>query len=210
MHIIGEWRSPHVRRVCVVSLAIAQQRKLKEEKQRSSAMSKFSPLKLALMIGTSLALHGCSGYPSILNFPIDPGGRSLNSRSLELDPEVAGKYVVFASDRNGSQDIYLFEIDTQQITLLPGLNSLNEIASQPSVSEDGRYIVFAVDRLGESDIYLYDREFQQKRNLTADLNQEVRNPNISADGSKVAYEVAENGQWDIVLVDRSGKRIELK
>lgn len=173
-------------------------------------MLNFSPLKFSLLVVMSSFLYGCSGYARILNFPLDPGGRSLNSRSLELDPEVAGQYIVFASDRNGSQDIYLFEIATQQITLLPGLNALNEIASQPSVSEDGRYIVFAVDRLGESDIYLYDREFQQKRNLTADLNQEVRNPNISADGTKIAYEVAENGQWDIVLADRSGTRIDLK
>ena len=143
---------------------------------------------------SAIAMQGCSAYPKILNFPLDPGGRSLNSRSLELSPEVNSQYIVFASDRNGSQDIYLFEVESGQTTLLPGLNALNEIASQPSISEDGRYIVFEVNRLGESDIYLYDREFQQKRNLTANVAQEVRHPNISADGSTIAYEVAENGQ----------------
>ncbi|AFY39288.1 WD-40 repeat-containing protein [[Leptolyngbya] sp. PCC 7376] len=163
-----------------------------------------------LLLGTTFALSSCAGSTRIINFPLDPGGRSLNSRSIELDPEVASKYIVFASDRNGSQDIYLFEIDTRQTVLLPGLNSLNEIASQPSISEDGRYIVFGVSRQGESDIYLFDREFQQKRNLTRDTTQEVRNPNISADGSTIAYEIAENGQWDIVLIDRSGDRLEIE
>lgn len=157
-----------------------------------------------------LVLQGCTGYPRVINFPIDPGGRSLNSRSLELDPAIAEPYLVFASDRNGSQDIYLFDTNTRQTILLPGLNSLNEIASHPSVSEDGRYIVVMVSKYGESDIHLYDREFEQKRNLTDNLNQEVRNPSISADGSKIAFEVAENGQWDILIYDRSGREIQVK
>lgn len=166
--------------------------------------------KIVGILAVSLTIHGCAAYTRVIDFPLDPGGRSLNSRSLELDPEVSDKYIVFASDRNGSQDIYLFDIATRQTILLPGLNALNEIASQPSVSEDGRYIVFGVNRLGESDIYLFDREFQQKRNLTATLNQEVRNPNISADGSRIAFEVAENGQWNIMLTDRSGKILDIE
>lgn len=166
--------------------------------------------KIIGILAVSLTLHSCAAYTRVVDFPLDPGGRSLNSRSLELDPEVSDKYIVFASDRNGSQDIYLFDIATRQTILLPGLNALNEIASQPSISEDGRYIVFGVNRYGESDIYLFDREFQQKRNLTADLNQEVRNPNISADGSTIAFEVAENGQWNIMLSDLSGKKIDVE
>lgn len=163
-----------------------------------------------IIAGTAWLLSSCAQGIRVVNFPLDPGGRGLNSRSLEFDPEVTSKYIVFASDRNGSQDIYLFDVATRQTILLPGLNSLNEIASQPSVSDDGRYIVFGVQKQGESDIYLFDREFQQKRNLTRDTTQEVRNPNISADGSTIVYEIAENGQWDIVLTDRSGDRRELE
>ena len=166
--------------------------------------------KFLLLVSTTLVLGGCAGNSRIISFPLDPGGRSLNSRSLELDPEVTSKYIVFASDRNGSQDIYLFDTAARQTILLPGLNALNEIASQPSVSDDGRYIVFGVAKQGESDIYLFDREFQQKRNLTANTTQEVRNPNISADGSTIAYEIAEYGQWDIVLIDRSGDRLDIE
>ncbi|OKH17272.1 TolB family protein [[Limnothrix rosea] IAM M-220] len=170
----------------------------------------FSRLrKLILLVGTTLALSSCAGTARIVNFPLDPGGRSLNSRSLDLDPEISGNYIVFASDRNGSQDIYLFDVNTRQTTPVLGLNSLDEIASQPSISEDGRYIVFAASRRGESDIYLFDREFQQKRNLTNNTYQEVRNPNISADGATIVYEIAENGQWDLVLIDRSGDRLDI-
>ena len=173
-------------------------------------MTFFNLPKTVLVVSVTLLVTGCAVGTRIVNFPLDPGGRSLNSRSLELNPEVTSKYIVFASDRNGSQDIYLFDVATRQTILLPGLNSLNEIASQPSVSDDGRYIVFGVQKQGESDIYLFDREFQQKRNLTRDTTQEVRNPNISADGSTIAYEIAENGQWDIVIADRSGDRREFE
>ncbi len=171
-------------------------------------------LRLLFTIITTLSLgfslQGCGGYPRVLNFPFDPGGRSLNSKSLELDPATTSPYIVLASDRNGSQDIYLFDMNTRQTILLPGLNALDEIASHPSISEDGRYIVFAVNRIGESDIYLYDRDLQQKRNLTSNLTQEVRHPTISADGSKIAFEVAENGQWDILLYNRAGRPINVE
>jgi Tol biopolymer transport system component len=159
---------------------------------------------ISILVLTSLS-SGCTGYPRLLNFPFDSAGRSLNSRSSELTPQIASPYIVFVSDRNGSQDVYLFDARSRRLIDLPGLNSLDEIASHPSISEDGRYIVFTSSRLGQTDIFLYDRETQQKRNLTESLSADVRNPTISADGSKIAFEVAKSGQWDIFISDRSGK-----
>jgi Tol biopolymer transport system component len=162
---------------------------------------------ISIVALTSL-LSSCGGYPRLLNFPFDPGGRGLNSRNSELDPQISASYIVFASDRNGSQDVYLFDARARRLIDLPGLNSLDEIASHPSISEDGRYIVFTGSRQGRTDIYLYDRETQQKRNLTENLSAEVRNPSINADGNRIVYEVAKNGQWDIVVCDRSGRIIK--
>ena len=162
---------------------------------------------ISILAITSL-LSSCTSYPRLLNFPFDPGGRSLNSRASELTPEIASQYIVFVSDRNGSQDVYLYDAKNRRLIDLPGINSLNEIASHPSISEDGRYIVFRTSRQGRSRIYLYDRETQQKRNLTANIQAEVRNPTISADGSAIAFEVATDGQWDIWVYDRSGRPLE--
>jgi Tol biopolymer transport system component len=155
------------------------------------------------------AIAGCTGYPRLLNFPFDAGGRSLNSRASELDPQIASPYLVFVSDRNGSQDVYLFDARERRLIDLPGLNALDEVASHPSITEDGRYIVYAASRQGRSDIYLFDRETQQKRNLTDDLDAEVQNPQISADGSRIVYEVAKDGQWDIRVCDRDGKPLDV-
>ena len=162
---------------------------------------------ISVLAITSL-LSSCTSYPRLLNFPFDPGGRSLNSLASELTPQIASQYIVFVSDRNGSQDVYLYDAKNRRLIDLPGINSLNEIASHPSISEDGRYIVFTASRQGRSGIYLYDRETQQKRNLTANIQAEVRNPTISADGSAIAFEVATDGQWDIWVYDRSGRPLE--
>ncbi|HIK05059.1 MAG TPA: TolB family protein [Trichormus sp. M33_DOE_039] len=154
-------------------------------------------------------LTGCFGYPRLVNYPFDPGGRSINSLASELNPQTSGRYIVFTSDRRGSQDVYLFDTLTRNLMDLPGLNALDTIASHPSVSEDARYIVFAASRQGRSAIFLYDRETRQSRNLTANLQAEVRNPTISADGSRIAFEFSNNGQWDISVYDRSGQPVNV-
>lgn len=152
-------------------------------------------------------LSSCTGYPRLLNFPSDPGGRDLNSPASELSPQVTSQYIVFVSDRNGSQDVYLYDLSNRRLVDLPGLNSFNEIASHPSLSEDGRYLVFATSLRGKTGIYLYDRQTQQKRSLTANIAAEVRNPVISADGSTIAFEAGTDGQWKVLVYSRSGQRL---
>ncbi|MDJ0598714.1 MAG: Tol biopolymer transporter periplasmic protein [Crocosphaera sp.] len=162
---------------------------------------------LSIVLISSI-VTGCTGYPRYLNFPFDGGGRGLNSRASDLEPQVTATYIVFISDRNGSQDVYLFDAQKRQLISLPGLNALDEIASHPSISEDGRYLVFAGSRQGESNIYVYDRQTEQKRNLTANLQAEVRHPIINADGTQIAFEIAKDGQWDIMIYDLSGNPLK--
>jgi beta propeller repeat protein len=154
-------------------------------------------------------LGGCSSYGQIVNYPFDPGGRSLNSPSTELSPQISGRYVVFTTDRRGSQDVYMYDLLTRNLVDLPGLNSYDAIASHPAVSENGRYIAFAGSRQGRSSIFLYDKENRQTRNLTANLQSDVRNPTISADGSKIAFEASLNGQWDILVYNSSGQQLNI-
>jgi Tol biopolymer transport system component len=178
-------------------------------------MKKLGKFKLKYIRSLSIVifctlLSSCTGYPRILNFPFDPGGRGLNSLSSELTPQIASKYLTFVSDRNGSQDVYLFDARDRRLIDLPGLNSLDEIASEPSISENGRFIAFILSRQGKSTIAIYDRSSQQKRNLTPNIQAQVRRPSISADGSLIAFEVADRGQWDILVYRSSGQPLEVK
>lgn len=163
------------------------------------------PLAISLL----LLLGGCT-TPSLVSFPFDPGGRGLNSPFSELNPVFSGRYIVFSSDRRGSQDIYLYDTVERRLLDLPGLNAIDMITSHPSVSENGRFIVFAASRQGQAGIYLYDREIRQLRNLTETLRAEVRNPTISANGNIIAFESSAGGQWDILLYNRSGQKLNIQ
>lgn len=158
------------------------------------------------VLAVSSVLGGCS-TAYLVNTPFDPGGRSLNSPFAELTPRISGRYIVFASDRRSSQDIYLYDTTTRNLIELPGLNAIDVIESSPAISESGRYIVFAGSREGRSSIYLYDRDTRQLRNLTENLRAQVRNPTISADGNTIAFESSATGQWDILLYNRAGQPI---
>ncbi|MBE9055052.1 PD40 domain-containing protein [Sphaerospermopsis sp. LEGE 08334] len=164
---------------------------------------------LLFLFLSSTVLSGCFGYPRILSYPFDSGGRGLNSSASELNPQISGRYIVFNTNRRGSQDIYMFDTVTRNLVDLPGLNSFDTIADHASVTQDGRFVVFAGSRQGRSSIFLYDRETRQSRNLTANLQAEVRNPTISADGSRIAFEFSNNGQWDILLYDRFGQKLNI-
>ena len=164
--------------------------------------------RFLLFLTLASLLSGCG--PTLVGFPFDPGGRSLNSPFGELQPRTTGRYIVFASDRRGSQDIYLYDTTNQSLVELPGLNAIDTIASSPAISQDGRYIVFAAAREGRSNVLLYDRNTRQLRNLTENLKATVRNPTISADGNTIAFESSLNGQWDILLYNRDGQPLPFR
>lgn len=157
----------------------------------------------------TLTLTSCVGYPRLLSTPFDPSGRSLNSSFTESSPQISGRYVVFVSDRRGSQDIYLYDTVQRRLMELPGLNAFDTLSSHPGVSADGRWIVFASSRQGRSGIFIYNRDTRQLQNLVSNVVGEVRNPTISSDGQTIAFEVAINGQWDIQVYSRSGQPLKI-
>ncbi len=162
------------------------------------------------MVSLVSLLSSCTTYPRLLNFPFDASGRSLNSPSDDITPQISGRFITFVSDRQGRQDVYLFDGNNRRLVDIPGLNQLDILASHPGISEDGRYIVFAGTRQGQSNIYLHDRETRQLRNLTENFKAEVRNPVISADGSTIAFESSANGQWDLMILNaRSGQPLDI-
>ncbi len=161
-------------------------------------------LLLLVLVG-GLALGGCALPARLLNLPFDPGGRTLNSPYRESRPRIAGRYIVFASDRLGTERIFLYDAVRQRLEDLPGLNALDLSATSPAVSLDGQTIVFSGRRQGEQGIYLYDRPTRQLRNLTAGLKADVRSPTISADGQRIAFAASINGQWESLVYSRQGE-----
>ncbi|MEM9245055.1 MAG: Tol biopolymer transporter periplasmic protein [Cyanobacteria bacterium P01_F01_bin.153] len=165
-------------------------------------------------LGLAIAAAGLTGCMGgrLVRYPSDINGanpNSLNSGFAERSPHLAGSYLVFVSDRRGSQDIYLYNLRSRQSLPLPGLNSLDTITSSPSVSDDGQWVAFAASRQGRSRILVYNTRTRQISDITGNLPAEVRSPMISADGRRITFEVNRNGQWDIALFTRQGQPINL-
>lgn len=77
-----------------------------------------------------------------------PVSRSLNSRYHEEQPALSGdgRTLVFISNRNGSNQIYVYDLQQLRFLDLPGLNRSGEMAQTPSISRTGRYIVYISSR----------------------------------------------------------------
>ena len=139
-----------------------------------------------------------------------PTSFSLNSRYHEEQPAISGdgRTLVFVSNRNGSNQIYVYDLRQRRFIDLPGLNRSGEIAQTPSISRTGRYIVYISSIEGRPDILLYDRAIKRSQIMTERYRSWIRNPHISPNGRYIVFETARRGQWDIEVLDR-GTNVEL-
>nr|WP_227873436.1 biopolymer transporter [Aphanothece sacrum] len=151
----------------------------------------------------ALGLTAC-GDGAFITPPTQRLGATLNSIAAEQNPQFSyeGRYVVFASDRQGKRGIWLYDFQTNGLISLPGINQPGTVQDQPDISADGKYIVYVSEQEGKSDIFVYDRQTFESKNLTKNLLGEVRHPTISGNGRLIAFESNRSGQWDIVIYDR--------
>jgi WD40-like Beta Propeller Repeat len=156
------------------------------------------------LIFSLLLLTACSSE----NIPI--GSTSLNSRFTEEQPALSGngRFLAFVSNRNGTHQLLVYDLERQQFMSAPRLNRPDTIVESPSLSYTGRYLAYITSDQGRPVVGLYDRIAQQTQVLTPIYRGWVRNPNISPDGRYVVFETTVRGQWDIEVLDR-GPNIEL-
>jgi Tol biopolymer transport system component len=137
-------------------------------------------------------------------------GNSVNSRYTEEQPALSGngRLLAFVSNRNGRQQLLLYDLETQNFIPTPGLSRPDTVVESPSLSYTGRYICYLSSDQGRPTIALYDRATQQPQILAPVYRGLVRNPHISPDGRYIAFESSSRGQWDIEVLDR-GPTVEL-
>lgn len=155
----------------------------------------------------TLLFSGCSA--ALFTSPLIPSG-GLNSQFPEENPAYSsdGRYLAFASDRNGQRDIYLFDLQERRLIPLPNLNRWDSSQDQPALSADGRYIAYVSTERGKTDIMVYDRNVQRSELLTVNVRGSVSHPTISGDGRKIAFQTSQLGQWNIAIVERNLDAIE--
>lgn len=161
-------------------------------------MSKRINFILLLIFGISGCTNGLFISPQI------PTG-GINSRYSDENPSYSGdgRYLAFASERQGHRDIYLYDNQKRALVALPNLNHRNSSQDQPALSNNGRYIAYVSTERGKTDIFVYDRNSQRPQLLSANVRGSVRNPTITGNGSSVAFQTSQLGQWNIAIVERN-------
>jgi Tol biopolymer transport system component len=119
-------------------------------------------------------------------------------KSILNDDETAAD-IVFISDRDGTSNVFVMDIDGSNQTRL---NSIR--ASQPHFSADGKKIVFHSTIAEHWDIFVMNSNGNHLANLTNSDYNEILSPNfISSD--QIIFTSNKNGNWQLFSMNFDGK-----
>ncbi len=170
---------------------------------------------------SNLAANDVSGVADIFVHDLQTGTTvraSVDGNASSWDPSISldGHFVVFSSgatnlvtgDTNGVRDIFVYAVQTGQVTLA-SVNSSGVQADKggvdPSISGDGRYVAFSsaaynlqtVDTLNFTYVYVHDRTTGETTlasyNNGYPMYGTADDPVISADGRYIAFSYDDRG-----------------
>ena len=112
----------------------------------------------------------------------------------------SGGQIVFSSERDGDQEIYLMNADGSNLRQLTRNTDSDDY---PSWSPDGRYIAFISNRDGNYALYVMDTDGGNQRRVA---NYVISHgaPSWSPDGQKIAIGSDRDGDREVYLVDANG------
>lgn len=115
-----------------------------------------------------------------------------------------GRLVVFASDNDGDEDIYILDTESGEIRIV---TQNTERDFDPSFSPDGDLIVFASDfeTPGFAEIYTMTTNGGEITRLTDEAGSSY-SPVFSPDGTRIAFISDRQGDADLYVMDANGQR----
>lgn len=118
---------------------------------------------------------------------------------------LGGPYITFASNRSGSWDLYMMDVNGKDLRNLTNHPS-DEL--DPAWSPNGRFLAYVSNQDGNFDIYLMDVRTQEHRQLT-NFPGEASDLAWSPDGQRITYAhgAVERLDFDIYSINSNGDKL---
>ena len=116
--------------------------------------------------------------------------------------EVVGP-IVFVSERDGNEEIYVMAEDGSDPTRLTN-NSGRDVS--PRWLPDGSRVVFQSDQDGNFEVYVMDGDGSNQVNVTQHVADD-QSPSWSPDGTRIAFSSNREGDYDIFVIDADGSEV---
>lgn len=110
--------------------------------------------------------------------------------------------IIFSWNRDGNFDLYLFDVDAQQVNSQWTDNTGSDLT--PVWSPDGTHVAFTSNVNGNYEIYVLNIATGQSVALTNN-NWDDLYPTWSPDGKQIAFTTNRDSNWDIYVMDADGK-----
>ncbi len=127
-----------------------------------------------------------------------------SQKAMNTDPDFSpdGRQVVFTSDQDGNEEIYLYDIKERK---LKRLTNYPRQDYSPSFSPDGSEIVFVsnMDDQYKWEIYKMSLKNLKPRRLTSNIYWDGF-PRYSDDGKSITFSSKRNGSEDIYIMSSNG------
>ncbi len=130
----------------------------------------------------------------------------LNMMLLSLstvDADVG--YIAFSSYRGENRDIYIIDINGQNLRNLTNSPDTGEF--NPTFSPDGRFIAYHAYHKRNADIYVLDLKTQTRKRLTDHLSND-RAPAWAPDGKWIAFISNRHASYDIYKMNPNGGNLQ--
>ncbi|MBE7432868.1 MAG: PD40 domain-containing protein [Anaerolineales bacterium] len=114
----------------------------------------------------------------------------------------ASGHIIFTSDRDGQNDLYMVTPDGGETTRLTAGASVDE-SGTPQLSPDGTRVAFAATIGNNTDIYVVDIASNAISRIT-DAQGRDSSPSWSPDGGRIVFESFRDGNLEIYTVNADG------
>ena len=121
--------------------------------------------------------------------------RLTYDRAVDCDPVISptGDQILFNSNRRGTRDLYLMDVDGRNVRPLFGFTEAYR--THPAWSPNGKRIIYSQRALGGINIHTAGADGTSAKLIVPLENAHSGYPTWSSDGTEIAYVVADEIHW---------------